>query len=409
MTLKTGQAAAAVQPFHAMDVISRANARAALMPAGGPSVLRMEVGQPASGAPLGARLAAEAALRDGTALGYTEALGLAALRARIARHYAEHYGIDLSPGRIAVTTGASAGFSLAFLACLDPGDEVALATPYYPPYVNILTALGMRPRLIETGPDTRFQPTPALLDASGPPPACLLIASPSNPAGTMLDAGELDALTLWCRSRGVRLISDEIYHRLVYEGAEHSAAALPDTITVGSMSKYWCMTGWRIGWLVLPEPLVRTVERLAQNLFISAPHLSQRAAIAAFDCDDELCLNVQAYQRARTHLLARFAEAGLDRLAPAQGAFYLYADISALAPDSETFCTRLLEEANIAATPGLDFDAARGHRYVRFSYCGPEPDMHEAADRLVRWARRGALPRTPPGALPLDPTKGSRP
>ena len=387
MTLPPSRAAAAVQPFRAMDVIARANARAALLPPGSPGILRMEVGQPAAGAPRGARLAAEAALREGTSLGYTEALGLAALRARIARHYAQRHGIDLSPGRIAVTTGASAGFSLAFLACLNPGDEVALATPCYPPYVNILTALGMRPRLVETGPETSFQPTPALLDASGPPPAALVVASPSNPAGTMLTPAELAALAHWCRDRNVRLLSDEIYHHLVYAGAESTACIQDDAIVIGSMSKYWCMTGWRVGWLVLPEHLVRTVERLAQNLFISAPHLSQRAAIAAFDCDDELTPLVEGYARARTHLLARFAEAGLDRLAPADGAFYLYADIAPLGLDSQTFCDRLLDEAGIAATPGIDFDAARGHRYVRFSYCGPEADMHEAAERLVAWGR----------------------
>ncbi len=386
--IKIGLAASHVAPFRAMDVIARANARAALLPPGSPGIIRMEVGQPAAGAPLGARQAAEAALRDGGSLGYTEALGLAALRARIARHYAERYRIDVSPGRIAITTGASGGFPLAFLACLDPGDEVALATPCYPPYVNVLTALGMRPRLIEAGPETRFQPTPAMLDASGPPPAALLVASPANPAGTMLSPAEFAALADWCRVRNVRLISDEIYHGLVYGGAESTAAAIEDAVAVGSLSKYWCMTGWRVGWLVLPEALVRTVERLAQNLFISAPHISQRAAIAAFDCDDELSLHVQAYARARDHLLTRFAEAGLDRLAPAEGAFYVYADISALAPDSETFCARLLDEAGIAATPGIDFDARRGARFVRFSYCGPELDMHEAADRLVDWARR---------------------
>ena len=371
-----------------MDVISRANARAALLPPGSPGILRMEVGQPANGAPLGARLAAEAALRDGGSLGYTEALGTAALRARISRHYADLYGLDISPGRIAVTTGASGAFPLAFLASLDPGDEVALATPCYPPYVNVLGALGMRPRLIEAGAETRFQPTPALLDASGPPPAALLVASPSNPAGTMLEPAELAALADWCRNRNVRLISDEIYHRLVYSGTESTAAAFDGAVVVGSMSKYWCMTGWRVGWLVLPEDMVRTVERLAQNLFISAPNISQRAAVAAFDCDDELAGHVERYGRARSHLLARFADAGLDRLAPAEGAFYLYADIAETGLDSTSFCARLLDEAGIAATPGIDFDAARGARFVRFSYCGPEADMHEAAERLVDWSRR---------------------
>ena len=384
---KIGRAAASVPAFRAMDVIARANARAALLPPDSPGIIRMEVGQPAAGAPLGARQAAEAALRDGGSLGYTEALGLAALRARISQHYAASYGVDVSPGRIVVTTGASGGFPLAFLACLDTGDEVALATPCYPPYVNVLTALGIRPRLIEAGPETRFQPTPDLLDASGPPPAALLVASPSNPAGTMLTPDDLAALAAWCRDRGVRLISDEIYHRLVYANVESTAAQFDDAIVVSSLSKYWCMTGWRVGWLVLPENMVRTVERLAQNLFISAPHISQIAAVAAFDCDNELSLHAQRYARARLDLLARFAEAGLDRVAPAEGAFYLYADISSLGMDSETFCTRLLNEAGVAATPGLDFDARRGRDFVRFSYCGPEPDMHDGAGRLVTWIR----------------------
>ena len=205
----------------------------------------------------------------------------------------------------------------------------------------------------------------------------------------MLTPDELEALADWCRDRGVRLISDEIYHGLVFTGVERTAAGFEGAIVVNSLSKYWSMTGWRVGWLVLPEDMVRTVERLAQNLFISAPHISQRAAVAAFDCDDELSLHVERYGRARAHLLARFADAGLDRVAPAEGAFYLYADVSGLAPDSEAFCARLLDEAGIAATPGVDFDLRRGGRFVRFSYCGPEADMHEAADRLVDWARRG--------------------
>lgn len=386
--LKVGAGAARTAPFLAMDVIGRANALAARLPPGAPRIIRMEVGQPAAGAPRGAARAAASALEAGTALGYTEALGNAPLRARIARHYRDWYGVEVDPGRIAVTTGASGGFPLAFLASLDPGDEVALATPCYPPYLNVLNALGFRPRLLEAGLDTRFQPDVEGLERSGPPPAALLLASPSNPAGTLIPPDRLAALAAWCRARGVRPISDEIYHGLRYEGVQSTLAGDPDAIVVGSFSKYWCMTGWRVGWLVLPEALVRPVERLAQNLFISAPHVSQVAALAAFDCHDELDARVASYARARAHLIARFAEAGLGRIAPAEGAFYIYADISARGEDSSAFCDRLLTEAAIAATPGVDFDPARGHRFVRFSYCGPEPDMHEAAERLAAFLRR---------------------
>ena len=385
MALKIGSRASAIEPFLAMDVMRRA---AALSP-GPERVLHMEVGQPALGAPPGAIEAADRALRGTGSLGYTEALGLPALRERIARHYGDSYGLDLSPARIAVTLGASGGFPLAFLAALDPGDAVALTTPCYPPYVNVLRALGFRPRLIEGDPATRYQPTPALLDASGlPPPDALLVASPSNPAGTMLTPVELRALSDWTRARGARLISDEIYHGLVHDGVQSTAATDPDAIVVGSFSKYWCMTGWRVGWLVLPENLVRPVERLAQNMFISAPHIAQLAALAAFDCGEELDRRVAAYGRVRTHLLARLADAGFGPVAPAQGAFYAYADIAPFGLDSAAFCARLLDEARVAATPGLDFDAARGGRFVRFSYCGPEDDMHEAAERIVRWCGR---------------------
>ena len=389
--LKTGSRAAAIEPFLAMDVMRRA----AALPDGPVRVLHMEVGQPSLGAPAGAIEAAMRAL-GGTgslggagSLGYTEALGLPALRARIARHYGDWYGLDVAPARIAVTVGASGGFPLAFLASLDPGDEVALTTPCYPPYVNVLRALGFRPRVIEGDLAAGFQPTPALLDGSGrPAPAGLLVASPSNPAGTMLSPDGLRALSAWARARGTRLISDEIYHGLVHDGVQSTAAADPDAIVVGSFSKYWCMTGWRVGWLVLPEDLVRPVERLAQNMFISAPHIAQLAALAAFDCGDELDRRVAGYRRVRTHLLARLADAGFGAIAPAEGAFYAYADISPFGVDSAAFCARLLDEARVAATPGLDFDAARGGGFVRFSYCGPEADMHEAAERIVRWCER---------------------
>jgi aspartate/methionine/tyrosine aminotransferase len=380
-----------------MDVIAAANARAASLPPDAPHVIRMEVGQPGTGAPAGALEAAAAALRSGDSLGYTEAFGRRSLRERIVVHYRDWYGLDIPLDRVAVTVGASGAFPLAFLAAFDPGDRVALVAPFYPPYVNILTALGMQPVVLEAGPETRFQPSVALLETLDPAPDGLIVASPCNPAGTMLHADELAAIARWCDAKGVRLISDEIYHGLHYDGAGHgelaaagagiatAAGVNANAVVIGSFSKYFSMTGWRVGWMVLPEDLVRPVERLAQNLFISAPHISQIAAEAAFDCHAELQANVARYRRSRDYLLRALPEAGFTRLSPAQGAFYLFADIAERSNDSVAFCQRMLAEVGIAVTPGVDFDHARGSRFLRFSYCGPEADMKEAARRLKRW------------------------
>ena len=383
--LKVGRGAAA-PPFMVMDVIAAANARQAALLPGSPHVIRMEVGQPGSGAPAGAIAAAAAALGGRDPMGYTEAFGRPSLRARIAAHYQDWYGLDLSPARVAVTTGASGAFPLAFLAAFDPGDRVALAAPFYPPYVNILTALGLRPEVIETGPETRYQPTPALLDGLDPPPDGLIVASPCNPAGTMLDPSELQALCTWCEANGVRLISDEIYHGLHYARPIATASAFSSSaVVINSFSKYWSMTGWRVGWMVLPMDLLRPAECLAQNLFISAPHVSQVAAEAAFECEAELQANVARYRRSRDVLLAALPGAGFPDIAAADGAFYLYADVSRRTNDSQAFCARMLAEAGVAASPGLDFDRQRGSRTVRFSYCGPEGDMAAAAARLAGW------------------------
>jgi len=396
MTLKIGRGASA-PPFMVMDVIAAANARAASLPPNAPHVIRMEVGQPGTGAPSGALEAAAAALRSGDSLGYTEAFGRRSLRERIVAHYRHWYGLDVPLDHVAVTVGASGAFPLAFLAAFDPGDRVALVAPFYPPYVNILTALAMRPVVLEAGPQTRFQPSLALLETLDPPPDGLIVASPSNPAGTMLHPDELAAIAHWCDANGVRLISDEIYHGLHYEadvpgrpatagtGIATAAALGANAIVIGSFSKYFSMTGWRVGWMILPDDLVRPVERLAQNLFISAPHISQIAAEAAFDCHAELQANVARYRRSRDYLLRSLPEAGFTRLSPAQGAFYLFADIADRSNDSVAFCRRMLAEAGIAATPGVDFDHARGNRFLRFSYCGPEADMQEAARRLKLW------------------------
>ncbi len=407
MALKTGKGAAA-PPFLVMDVIAAANARQALVPAGAPHVIRMEVGQPGTGAPAGAVAAVQAALTGGHPMGYTEALGLRSLRGRIAAHVQDWYGLDLPTERIAVTVGASGGFPLAFLAAFDPCDRIALAAPFYPPYVNILTALGMVPVILQTGPETRFQPTVAMLERLDPPPDGLIVASPCNPAGTMLHRNELAAIAAWCECNGVRLISDEIYHGLDYDSSSalvgtDAAQAGPlsngdrtgrlataaefskSAIVVNSFSKYFGMTGWRIGWMVLPEDLIRPVERLAQNMFISAPHISQLAAQAAFDCHEELRANVARYARSRAYLLSALPHAGFARLSPAEGAFYLWADVGDRTNDSVGFCARMLAEVGVAVSPGIDFDRTRGNRFIRFSYCGPEADMVEAAERLRGW------------------------
>ena len=385
--LKVGTGAS-LQPFLAMEVVRAANARQAALAAGEPRIIRLEVGQPATGAPAIAMRAVQRALSDGLPMGYTEAQGLVSLRQRIVRHYREFYAAELAAERVVVTTGASGGFLLAFLAAFDPGDRIALASPYYPPYVNILQALGMRAVVLPTDASSRFQPTVALLEAMATTPEGLpdglIVASPCNPAGTTLDADELASLARFCHERGIRLVSDEIYHGLNWETPPATAAAFSDSaIVINSFSKYWSMTGWRVGWLVLPEDLLRPVERLKQNLFISAPHVSQIAAEAAFDATDEIAANLDRYRRSRAHLLARLPEVGFDDLCPAQGAFYIYADIGARSHDSTAFCARLLAEVGVAATPGVDFDAVRGHRSIRFSYCGPEADIIEATDRLA--------------------------
>ncbi|MBV1799206.1 pyridoxal phosphate-dependent aminotransferase [Siccirubricoccus sp. G192] len=394
MALKIGRGAAA-PPFLVMDVIAAANARAATLPSGahGDSlgVIRMEVGQPGTGAPRGAAEAAIRALQGAAPLGYTEAFGLPSLRERIALHYAERYGVTVPASRIAVTVGASGAFPLAFLAAFDPGDRVAMAAPFYPPYANILTALGMQPVLLPCDTATRWQPSLAMLEALDPRPEGLIIASPCNPAGTMLPPEDLAAIARWCEANGVRLISDEIYHGLTYgEVAEATAAGFSaSAVVMNSFSKYFSMTGWRIGWLLLPEDLVRPVECLAQNLFISAPHIAQVAAEAAFACKPELEANIARYRRNRALLLRELPAAGLDRLSPADGAFYLWADIGHLTNDATAFCARMLAEAGIAATPGVDFDRERGNRFLRLSYCGPEADMAAAAARLRGWLGGG--------------------
>jgi aspartate/methionine/tyrosine aminotransferase len=354
----------------------------------GRDVVHMEVGQPGTSAPRAALARLEAAMRAGDPLGYTVALGLPELRRGIADLYRRRHGIDLDPGRVVVTSGSSGAFILAFVALFDAGARVALADPGYPAYRNILGALDLEGVRIETGLDTRFQPTPAHLDratdAAGRIDG-LLVASPANPTGTMLDREALGRLAAWCEAVGAALISDEIYHGLTYEVPAVSALEVTDdAIVINSFAKYFSMTGWRVGWMVVPDTLVRTIENLAQNLFICPPHASQIAALGALEAEDELEGMKRVYAVNRDRLLDALPRLGFADIAPADGAFYVYADCTRLANDSSAFCRRLLDEGGVAATPGLDFDPVRGHRTVRFSFARGEAEIAEGVSRMQR-------------------------
>lgn len=373
----------AIDPFFVMEVMKAAAARAA---AGG-DVIHMEVGQPATAAPQAAIQAAVAAAQR-EPLGYTLALGIPELRAAISGHYRQYYGLDVPAERIVVTTGSSAGFQLAFLAAFDAGDEVALGEPAYPAYRNILKAVDLVPQMILTEAETRFQPTPESIQATAPNAKGVLVASPANPTGCMLDAAAMAALVQDCATHDRWLIVDEIYHGITYGGRAQSVLALTDqAIVINSFSKYFSMTGWRLGWMVLPPQLLRAVECLTQNFYISAPGISQVAGVAALGAYDELERNVARYARNREILLNELPAAGFDKLAPADGAFYIYADISRFTNDAQGFCTRLLNDTGIAATPGFDFDRKRGHYFMRFSFAGAEAEMVEAARRLKAWSK----------------------
>jgi len=376
-------------PFIAMDVLAEAQA----MEAAGRKVIHMEVGEPAYGAPRAAREALVAALERGETLGYTSGLGLSRLRAAIAALYRRRHGIDLDPARVVVTSGSSGGFMLSFLALFDRGARVAIADPGYPCYRNILGTLGLEPVRIEAELASRYQPTPALLDGVSGRLDGLLVASPANPTGTMLDRTALTALAGYCRQRGMALISDEIYHGLTYEAPAVSALELTDQVFVlNSFSKYYAMTGWRIGWMVVPEGFVRTVQNLAQNLFICPSHASQIAALAALsdEGEAEVAGHLAEYARNCKALMAALPGMGFTDIAPADGAFYAYAGVSRLTNDSRDFCARLLSQAGVAATPGLDFDPARGHSTIRFSFAQAPEQIAEGIDRLARFIETGA-------------------
>ena len=379
-------ARSAVPPFMVMDVM----AAAARLEAKGRRIVHMEVGQPAAGAPESAIDAVRAALAGGPH-GYTETLGVASLRRRIARAYSEWHDLDVDPERVVVTTGSSAGFMLAFLAAFEPGDRVAVAVPGYPPYRHILTALGCEPVLIETSAADRWSLTSESVLARHRlrPLQGVVVGSPANPTGTMMPAPALAELIRSAEAAGIAVISDEIYHGLDYAFAAETAAKLSaETIVINSFSKYFCMTGWRIGWMVAPPSLLRAIERLQQNFAISVPTLSQIAAEAAFDGRAELERIKHGYEDNRRILVEGLPRAGLDSFLPVDGAFYMYADISRFSTDSFAFATRMLEEAGVAATPGVDFDPLQGRKFLRLCYAGTRDDMREAVERIGNWLKR---------------------
>jgi aspartate/methionine/tyrosine aminotransferase len=378
MTVGTSRRAERIAAFEVMDVVRQARERDAHHD--GRATCHLEVGQPGRPAPRAVIDAAREALER--PLGYTDGLGTPELRARIAEHYHRRHGIDLDPERVAVTTGASGGCVLAFLAFFDVGDRVGVVQPGYPCYANILEALGVEAVAVPVGTDTGYRPTPGALDAVGPLTG-VVVANPSNPTGAVLDAAELDALATWCQDHGARLVLDEIYHGIA-DRPLPTAAARTDAVVVQSFSKYFCMTGWRLGWLVLPDAAVRAVERLAQNLFLAPPTISQLAAVAAFDATEELDLHARRHRTNRRILVEMLEGVGVGDIAPAEGAFYVWADLSEWG-SSRALCRRWLEELGVAATPGIDFDPARGERYVRFSVAGATEEVEDAADRLGPW------------------------
>ena len=373
-----------IDPFYVMEV-----AQAALdKEATGASVHHLEVGQPATGAPTGARARAHE-LIDTNTLGYTVSRGIPELAPAIAAHAGRWYDIEIDPARIAVTQGATGAFVLTFLAAFDAGARIAMAVPGYPCYRNIVTAMHMEPVLISVDESTRFQPTVEQLEAVGPIDG-LVVASPANPTGTMLTPAELENLAQWCNANDVRLISDEIYHGLHYGDAEQATATQfsDSAIVINSFSKYFSMAGWRMGWTVLPDELITPVDRLAQNLVICPPAISQHVALAAFDCIDELDQHVDRYAENRQILLDGLPKAGMTEFAPADGAFYIWARTDHLAADSKHLAAEWLRELGVAATPGVDFHPTEGHRYMRFSFCRTAETMHAAVEALATWRLR---------------------
>jgi aspartate/methionine/tyrosine aminotransferase len=375
---------AMIPPFHVMDVWAAAGERQRTHG----DLVNLSAGQPSTGAPAAVRAAATTAI-EREVLGYTVALGVPELRAAIAGHYARTHDLDVAPEQVVVTTGSSGGFLLAFLAAFDAGDRVVMARPGYPCYRNILTALGCEVVELPCGPETRYQPTVAMLeeldDVRG-----LVVASPANPTGSVLPPEELAALAAYCADRGIQLVSDEIYHGISYAGAPATSCAWStsrDAIVVNSFSKYFSMTGWRLGWLLLPARLLRAADCLAGNFTVCPPALAQAAALGAFEESSyaEADGHVERYAVNRGLLLDGLPQLGITRLAPADGAFYVYADVAHLTADSMDLTYRLLADTGVAVAPGLDFDPVDGHRTIRLSCAGSEADVREALRRLEDW------------------------
>ncbi|WP_208991164.1 aminotransferase class I/II-fold pyridoxal phosphate-dependent enzyme [Pseudovibrio sp. Tun.PSC04-5.I4] len=380
----TGSKRSEVLPFQAMEVLNAANK----LEQSGEHVLHMEVGQPGAPIPDSVLRVAHEHLSSGR-LGYTEAQGIPKLKQSISRYYQRNFGLEVPVERIFATTGSSAGFNLAFLAGFDPGDRIAITSPGYPAYRNIIEVLGLECVEIEVGPETRWSLTPELLEKAHreKPLKGVLVASPANPTGTMMSPQALKELVVACDVLDLWFISDEIYHGLAYDMEEETALRFTDkAIIVNSFSKYYCMTGWRIGWMVLPEVLVRPVERIAQSLYISPPELAQVTAAAAFDASEDYERIKAGYAANREILLEHLPQLGFDVL-PVDGAFYVYAGVTKLTNDSMEFCQRMLAEIHIAATPGADFDLTRGHQFIRFSFAGQEDVVKLAVDRLKHWLK----------------------
>ncbi len=376
----------AVAPFYVMQVFQAAQNRRAL----GLPVYNLAVGQPATSAPAAVRQAARQAV-DGHQLGYTGALGLLELRQAIAAHTSSWYGIDVPPANVVVTTGSSGGFLAAFLAAFDAGDTVAMPRPGYPAYRNILASLGCRVQEFECGPAQGFVPTIAMLDALSPVPAGLIVGSPANPTGAMVAANQLAEIASWCRARGVRLISDEIYHGVTFAGAGACAWQFDrSSVVVNSFSKYFSMTGWRLGWLLVPDELLDAVDRLAGNFTICPPTLSQLAGLAAFGAHAELEANVARYAENRALLLHALPAIGLDRLAPADGAFYVYADVGDHTENSLAWVRQVLADTGVALAPGVDFDTTDGSRFVRLSFAGDSAEIEQAVTVLGEYLSAGS-------------------
>jgi aspartate/methionine/tyrosine aminotransferase len=376
---------AGIPPFYVMDVWLAAADRQRTHG----DLVNLSAGQPSAGAPAAVRAAAKEAL-DNTVLGYTVALGIPELRTAIAQTYKLRHDLAVDPADVVITTGSSGGFLLAFLSCFDVGDRVAMASPGYPCYRNILSALGCEVVDIQCGPETRFQPTAQMLADLDPPVKGVIVASPANPTGTVIPPDELAAIASWCDESGARLISDEVYHGLVYEGAPDTSCAWQtsrNAVVVNSFSKYFAMTGWRLGWLLVPQELQRAVDCLTGNFTICPPVLSQIAAVAAFTTEStaEADALLHHYAANRRLLLDGLREIGIDKLAPTDGAFYVYADVSHLTGDSLSFCSKLLADTGVAIAPGIDFDTERGGSYVRLSFAGPTSDIEEALTRIGAW------------------------